>query len=272
MNDFKLCNGDCLEEMDRIPDASVDMILTDLPYGTTRAKWDKRIKLHPLFKCFKRVIKENGAVCLFGQEPFSSMLRMSGKKYITYRYDWIWEKTSSGGFLNAHKKPLRSHEIISVFYGKSPTYNPQKFKISLEGGTCRERKNSKSKENGHFWGTVKNDGWKYVEDGTRFPRSVLHFSNWNGALFGNTDNAVKHPTQKPIDLLEYLIRTYTNEGETVLDSCMGSGSCGVACVQINRNFIGIEKDDTFYKNACEWIKEEQNKLDLFNEARNDAQT
>ena len=126
MNDFKLYNGDCLEEMDRIPDASVDMILTDLPYGTTQAEWDKRIKFHPLFKCFSRIIKENGAVCLFGQEPFSSMLRMSGKKYIPYRYDWIWEKTLAQGGLSASKRPLRAHENICVFSKKQAIYNAQK--------------------------------------------------------------------------------------------------------------------------------------------------
>lgn len=269
MNDFKLYNGDCLTEMNHIQDASVDMILTDLPYEMTNNQWDVLIPFEPLWNQYLRVIKKNGAIVLFGSEPFSTYLRLSQIKL--YRYDWIWEKTQITGFLNAHKMPLKSHEIISVFYKKAPVYNPQKTQCS-RNDISRKRYNSVIREKGTCsWNCIKNNNWIYIEDGSRFPRSVIKFSNWNGALFGNTDNAVKHPTQKPIPLLKYLIETYTNEGDTVLDSCMGSGSCGVACVQTNRNFVGIEKDDTFYKNACAWIKEEQNKLDLFNEARNDAQ-
>lgn len=264
---YHLYQGDCLNEMNRIQKNSIDMILTDLPYGTTRNRWDVLIPFEPLWSQYLRVIKENGAIVLFGSEPFSTFLRMSQIKL--YRYDWIWLKTLGSGFLNAHKMPLKSHEIISVFYKKPPTYNAQKTRKE-NTNIGREKTNSPSKEKGESnWGSYRPHAW--IEDGSRFPCSVIKFSNWNGALFGNTSHAVMHTTQKPIDLLKYLILTYTNENENVLDSCMGSGSCGVACVQTNRNFVGIEKDETFYKRACAWIKEEQNKLDLFNEARNDAQ-
>lgn len=265
INEFNIYQGDCLELMKDIPDRSVDMILCDLPYGMTKCKWDVVIPFEPLWNQYNRIIKENGAIVLFGSEPFSTILRSSNIK--NYKYDWIWIKTQPSNFFNAKKMPLRSHENVSVFYSKQPTYNPQKTIKKDVTGIGRTRHNSKNK--------IKNSGYpsgntgkvseeaglnySYTENGSRYPIDVVYFSNWNGIVYGNAKNAVKHSTQKPIQLLEYLIKTYTNEGEIVLDNCMGSGSTGVACAKTNRKFIGIELDETFFKIAKERI---ENSLDV----------
>lgn len=234
-----MLHGDCLELMKNIPDKSVDMVLCDLPYGTTRNSWDTVIPFVPLWELYKRIIKSNGAICLFGSEPFSTALRASNLRM--YRYDWIWEKTLPQGFLNSHKMPLRATENISVFYKKLPLYNPQ-----MKDGEPYDkgiRKASCTTNYGDFGETIAKN-----KTGRRFPTNVLVFSN------GNHKN-ILHPTQKPVALLEYLIKTYTNEGETVLDNAAGSGSTGVACVNTNRNFIGIELDENYFQIAKNRINE-----------------
>ena len=239
-----LRKGDCLKLMKNIPDKSIDMILCDLPYGTTHCKWDTIIPFEPLWEQYNRIIKDNGAILLFSSQPFTTDLINSNRKM--FRYEIIWEKTMPSGFLNANKMPLRAHENVIVFYKHLPTYNPIKSRPEKKNlrpiGSIRFN----SRNHHEQYGKYKNANYKYVEDGTRYPTDVIKFSNWNGSLFGNTKNATKHPTQKPVSLLEYLIKTYTNEGETVLDNCMGSGSTGVACVNTARNFIGIELDDTYF--------------------------
>jgi site-specific DNA-methyltransferase (adenine-specific) len=224
--------------MSNIQDKSIDMILCDLPYGTTQCKWDTVIPFEPLWKQYNRIIKDNGAIVLFGSEPFSSTLRLSNLKY--YKYDWIWDKVKGTGFLNARKQPMRNHEIISVFYKKQCLYNPQK----TFGHNMKKSYRSKDLQT-EVYGEMKNDyTYKSTE---RYPRSIQVFST-------DTQNSSLHPTQKPVALLEYMIKTYTNEGETVLDNCMGSGSTGVAAKNLHRKFIGIEKNDTYFKIAEERIK------------------
>lgn len=219
--------------MKDIPDMSVDCIITDLPYGTTQCKWDSIIPFEPLWKQYNRIIKENGAIVLFGTEPFSSHLRLSNLK--NYKYDWIWDKVKGTGFLNAKRQPMRNHELISVFYKKQCTYNPQKTYGH------KKKKSYRSKDlQTDVYGEMKND---YTYESTeRYPRSIQVFST-------DTQNSSLHPTQKPVVLIEYLIKTYTNEGEIVLDSCMGSGTCGVACRNLNRRFIGIEMDEKYFNIA-----------------------
>jgi site-specific DNA-methyltransferase (adenine-specific) len=235
--------GDCLEKMKNIPDRSIDLVLTDPPYGTTACKWDNVIPFEPMWEQLKRIIKPNGAICLFGSEPFSSHLRLSNLKM--FKYDWIYEKDNGTNFLNAKFQPFKVHEIISVFSGSASSFSrkgnmnyfPQKsFGHKKYSGT-----NKKSSMTYHSCPDNH-----YIEnlDGSRFPRSCVKF---------NTERGM-HPTQKPVALLEYLIKTYTLEGETVLDFTMGSGSTGVACKNLNRNFIGIEKDETYFNIAKKRIE------------------
>ena len=246
---MQLIHGDCLEKMKEIPDKSIDMILCDLPYGLTRCDWDIPIDMESLWNQYKRIIKDHGAILLFSIQPFTSDLVQSNRKM--FRYEIVWEKTQKTGFYNANKMPLKGHENILVFYKKLPVYNPIKRTISAQEakerivniGKTRQKKADRCVLYGHV------AAQDYTDDGTRYPHDVIHFSNWNGALFGKTDKATKHPTQKPIPLLEYLIKTYTNEGDTVLDNCMGSGSTGVACVNTGRDFIGIELDDNYFQIA-----------------------
>ena len=237
---YKLYNGDCLEIMDKLikDNIKVDCILTDPPYGTTACKWDSVVLFSDMWQRINKIIKPNGAIVLFGSEPFSSSLRMSNIK--EYRYDWIWEKSYSVGFMNANKMPLRKTENISVFYKKLPTYNPQGV---VEINKIQKRK--KDKET-----TVYNDmGLKdgaYIQKLTNYPSNIIKTSKKEKTM---------HPTQKPIELLEYLIKTYTNENETVLDFTMGSGSTGVACINTNRKFIGIEIDGEYFEIAKNRIEE-----------------
>lgn len=236
---MKLLHGDCLELMKQIEDKSIDMILCDLPYGTTACKWDSIIPFDKLWEQYERITKDNGAIVLFGSEPFSSQLRMSNLKM--YRYDWIWQKTVASNFALSKKQPQKKHENIMVFYKKQPTYNPQmeKGKVYIDKRSNGTRNVVVGAESNFKRQPIKNEG-------TRYPSSIQKFSN------GNNKNV--HPTQKPVALLEYLIKTYTNKGETVLDNCMGSGSTGVACVNTNRNFIGIELDENYFNIAKERIK------------------
>ena len=240
MNSIELWQGDCLELMKNIPDGSVDLILTDPPYGTTNCRWDTIIPFDPMWEQMKRIIKPNGAICLFGGEPFSSALRMSNIK--NFKYDWYWQKTTPTGFLNAKKQPLRNIETISVFYSKQPIYNPQKThghkrKVSL----AKHKQNCKKAEEYNDYNLASYDSTE------RYPTQTLQFKT-------DRQKSALHPTQKPVALLEYLIRTYTNEGETVLDFTMGSGSTGVACVNTNRRFIGIELDEGYFNIAKERIE------------------
>lgn len=231
---IKLYNNDCLKILPTLPDHSVDMILADLPYGTTRNKWDSVIPIDLLWKQYTRLLKVGGVVALFGDEPFSSSLRLSNSKW--YRYDWYWIKNRGTGFLNAKRMPLKAVETISIFYPKLPLYNPQMTK----GKPYKARSNSHSNNYGKYKVKVSTEN----NSGTRYPVNAIHFDKVSRTI---------HPTQKPVDLLEYLIKTYTNEGMTVLDNVMGSGSTGVACKNLNRNFIGIEKDPDYFKLAEERI-------------------
>lgn len=236
--------GDCLELMKDISDKSIDMILCDLPYGTTRNKWDSVIPLDKLWKQYERIIKENGAIVLFSAEPFTSLLITSNMQ--RFRYDLIWAKTQGSDFLNANRKPLRSHENICVFYKKQPTYNPQK----TEGKPYKAKSGETTSSNfGKFNGNHHTEN----KDGKRCPLTVLNFS-------GEHNNGKQHPTQKPVALLEYLIKTYTNEGDVVLDNCMGSGSTCVACVNTNRNYIGFEKEPKYFEIAKERLNDTKNKV------------
>ena len=237
MEKIKLMQGDCLELMKGIADKSVDMVLCDLPYGTTQNKWDSVIPLDLMWSQYERIIKDNGAMVLFSAEPFTSLLIASNIK--SFRYDLIWSKPQGSDFLNANRKPLRSHENICVFYKKQPTYNAQK----TDGKPYKAKSGDTTTSNfGKFNGSYHTEN----ADGKRCPLTVLKFS-------GEHNKGKVHPTQKPVALLEYLIKTYTNEGETVLDNTMGSGSTGVACLNTNRRFIGIELDETYFNIAKERI-------------------
>jgi len=231
---MQLIHGDCLEKMKDIPDKSIDMILCDLPYGTTSCKWDVVIPFEPLWAQYKRIIKDRGAIVLFGSEPFSSYLRMSNIKQ--YKYDWIWDKKKGGNIMNLKQQPYKVHEIISVFAGGN--YYP----IMTEQKPRTGKTYSAGEANGiNHYGDLRHYDKK-------FPKSILEISNAN-------QKGKVHPTQKPVALLEYLIKTYTLEGETVLDNCMGSGSTGIACINTKRNFIGIEKDDKYFEIAKKRIEE-----------------
>lgn len=230
-----LIHGDCLEQMKNIPEGSVDLILCDLPYGTTACKWDNIIPFDPLWEQYKRVIKKNGAIVLFGSGMFTASLMCSNKKM--WKYNLIWEKTTPTGFLNAKIMPLRSHEDICVFCEGKTTYNPQKtYGHKRKVSTADHKRNCIATEDYGKHGFVSYDSTE------RYPKSVLTFKT-------DRQKCALHPTQKPVALLEYLIRTYSNEGETVLDNCMGSGSTGVACVNTGRNFIGIELDQKYFETS-----------------------
>ena len=233
---IELYNGDCLELMKNIPDKSIDMILCDLPYGTTRNKWDSIIPLDKLWVRYNRIIKDNGAIVLFAQTPFDKVLGTSNLRLL--RYEWIWEKEQGTGFLNAKKMPMKKHENILVFYKKLPTYNPQ----MREGKPYKNTRSDKNLRCSNY-GSAK-ECFVKVEHIGRYPISILNFER---------DKEKLHTTQKPVALLEYLIKTYTNENETVLDNCMGSGSTGIACINTNRNFIGIELDNNYFNIAKERI-------------------
>lgn len=231
-----LYQGDCLEEMKKIPDGSIDMILCDLPYGTTaRNKWDNVIDFEKLWAQYDRVAKKNAAVVLFASQPFT--IKLGASNVDNLKYEWIWVKDNTTGFQNANRMPMKNHEDILVFYRSQPTYNPQ--------GLIPHKKIKKRYSVGTNYNDIT-DG--QVQEYTNYPNQILEFGIDRGS------NRF-HPTQKPVLLLEYLINTYTNTGETVLDNCMGSGSTGVACVNTGRRFVGIELDEKYYGVACTRIKE-----------------
>ena len=259
----KIYNEDCLSWMQRVPNESIDCIICDLPYGTTELEWDKPIPFVPLWAQYERVIKQNGAIILFSTQPFTTDLINSNRKL--FRYEIIYKKTQATGFFNAKKCPLRIHENILVFYKHLPTYNP--IKSIKEGADIgRTRKNVSDKITGAFMGRVgknKTESWVYKDDGTRYPTDVIEFSNWNGSLFGKKYNAVKHPTQKPVQLIEYLIKTYSNEGDLIMDNCIGSGTTAIACIRTNRKFLGCEINKDYYQLALSRIEEEKRQPRLF---------
>jgi len=235
LSKHELILGDCLEELKKISDKSVDLVLTDPPYGTTACKWDSVIPFEPMWNQLKRVIKDNSAIALFGCEPFSSNLRMSNIN--NYKYDWLWNKKAFSNQMMAKKQPLRIVENIIIFNSK--IYKPQNLKkinkITKQG----------SKITDNIGGGLRKK--QYFQEYTNYPRNILEFSK---------DKPSQHPTQKPVALLEYLIKTYTNENDTVLDFTMGSGSTGVAAKNLNRKFIGIEKDQNYFniaKNRIEGV-------------------
>lgn len=235
-----LKKGDCLELMKDIPDGSVDMILCDLPYGTTSCAWDEIIPFDKLWEQYERVIKDNGAIVLTAKQPFTSELVKSNIKL--FRYEVIWEKDKGTDFGNSNKKILNAHENILFFYKKQPTYN----KVMFKGKPYTKKNNRNNGEDDLNFKSDNSGIW--INKGERTPKSVLKFARDNIHAGKNL-----HPTQKPVALFEYLIKTYTNEGETVLDNCMGSGTTGVACKNLNRNFIGYELDDEYFEIAKERI-------------------
>ena len=237
--ELTLWQGDCLELMKNIPNDSIDAIICDPPYQITNCKWDSIIPLEPMWEHLKRVIKPNGAIVLFGAEPFSSALRMSNLKW--FKYDWVWEKTQATGYFNAKKRPLAAHEMIHVFYQKQCTYNPQKTQGHKPINSYTKRKEVVNKT--QVYGKVNKD----VSGGgetDRFPRSVQAFKSDKQI---NKNNGMIHPTQKPLALMKYLVKTYTNEGDVVLDFAAGSFTTGVACKNTNRKFIGIELDENYFE-------------------------
>lgn len=222
--------GDCLEVMKSIPDSSIDLILCDLPYGTTRNKWDSVISFDDLWREYGRIC--SGPIVLTASQPFTSALVMSNTKW--FRHNWVWKKTAATGHLNAKRMPMKQHEDVLVFCRDAPTYNPQ--------GLTPYNKFTSRGSNGTNFG---NSGKENFQEWTNYPRSVLEFSN---------DAKPVHPTQKPLALMEYLILTYSNPSAVVLDNCMGSGTTGVACINTGRNFIGIEKDSNYFELATKRIE------------------
>lgn len=270
---MRLIQGDCLEVMPELVDEGVrvDLILTDPPYGTTRCKWDNIIPLDKMWECINDLTNNNTPILLFGSEPFSSYLRTSNIK--NYRYDWIWLKNSTGMFLLAKKMPMKYHELISVFYRKLPLYNPQfreysehsteKSDAELAKTQARRRKDFLCESiAGRHDEYMKNNYIAPKIDKKRgaYPKNEIYFKIDKNVRNGKT--RTYHPTVKPVPLLEYLIKTYTNKGDFVLDFTMGSGSTGVACLNTGRDFIGIELDKNYFQIASDRIKEEQKQSSL----------
>lgn len=235
----KVYNEDCLEGMKRIPDKSIDMVLCDLPYGTTQNKWDSILPFDRLWKQYKRVLKDNGATVLFASQPFTSLLITSNLR--DYKYTWVWDKVNKfSGHLNAKKQPLRITEDIVLFYSQQPTYNP----IMVKGDPYTAiSKGGKSSNYG-----LQDDGIITVNNGDYYPKNIISIKGDERGSEGRI-----HPTQKPVALCEYLICTYTNEGEIVLDNCMGSGTMAIAAINTNRNYIGFEKEERYYNIILERI-------------------
>ena len=241
----KVIHGDCLEVMPTLPDKSIDMILCDLPYGTTACKWDTIIPFEPLWKEYKRLIKDNGAIVLTASQPFTSALVMSNPDM--FRYDWVWEKSYSTGFMNANKMPLKNTENVLVFYKNLPVYNPQ-GRVKVDKKQVRKR----DKETTIYADMGLRDG-EYIQEYSNYPKQIIKTFYKEQTM---------HPTQKPVALFEYLIKTYTNKGETVLDNCIGSGTTAIACINTNRNFIGIEKEEKYVGIARKRIAEHQRQMSI----------
>jgi len=245
MEDIQLIHGECLEEMDKLikQGIKVDLVLTDPPYGTTQCKWDIIIPFEPMWERINKLISsERTPIVLFGNEPFSSCLRTSNIK--NYKYDWTWRKDKATGHLNAKRQPMRRNELISVFYSKQCLYNPQLHKKPKENirPATTKRKNISN------YGSMDKESVRGIPIDMSYPTELLEFRG----CFGDKGKSL-HPTQKPVDLMEYLIKTYTNENDLVLDFTMGSGTTGVACKNLHRKFIGIEKEEKYYNIANERI-------------------
>lgn len=234
--------GDCLEKMKEITDGSVDMVMADLPYGTTQNKWDSVIPLEPLWREYRRVCKPSAAIVLTASQPFTSALVMSN--LTAFKYDWCWRKPKGTGHLNAKKQPMRDKEDVLVFYREQCTYNPQ-FTAGTPYKDKAGKDHSASTSMTGSYGAYTN--YREDNDGKRYPKQVIEF--------GVVERGTQHPTQKPVALMEYLIRTYTNEGQTVLDNTMGSGTTGVACANTGRQFIGIERDEAYFAIAKKRIED-----------------
>jgi len=247
----RIYNMDCLEGMKQIPDGTIDAVICDLPYGTTECEWDSVIPLDKLWEQYNRITKPTAPIVLFGSEPFSTMLRMSNLK--NYRYDWIWLKSLGANPLLCKKQPMKYHEVISVFYRRLPTYNPIMTKGEMRNKIPQTFGNKKDELYGGNLSSFK--GIDNIND-DYYPRSYQYFPN--------ADQKDKfHPTQKPVDLLRYLVLTYTNEGDTVLDNCMGSGTTAIACIKEKRHFIGFELNKEYFDKACKRIDNESRQLTLF---------
>lgn len=244
----KIYLGDCIELMKEIPDRSIDCIICDLPYGTTACAWDNVIPFDKLWEQYKRIAKPNAPIVLFGNEPFSTFLRISNIK--NWKYDWIWDKKMKGGFLNAKKRPLKQYEIISVFSYGNCVYNPQMTK-----GLFRN-KSSYNKRDGNGDGVYGKFRNIETENDIYYPSNILEYSN-------AAQKGKMHPTQKPVELIRYLIRTYTNEGDLILDNCIGSGTTAVAAIKEKRHFIGMELNKEYYDIACKRVKDELSNPALF---------
>ena len=236
---MQLFQGDCLDIMAKLPESSVDMVMCDLPYGTTQNKWDSCISMPQLWEQYFRVVKKSGAMVFTAQAPFDKVLGESQLSIL--KYEWIWEKTKATGHLNAKKQPMKAHENVLVFYREQCTYNPQK----TAGVPYVGAGGASKKDNYGDFAAVREGS----ADGSRYPRSVLKFPHESKPL---------HPTAKPVPLMEYFIRTYTNPGETVLDNCMGSGTTGVACLNLGRGFIGIENDPMYFQIAKQRLESWKN--------------
>ena len=239
---YKLYKGDCLELMKNIRDKSIDCIICDLPYGvTSKNKWDTIIPYEPLWKEYKRIIKDNGPIILFGQDKFTAKTMLSNEKM--HRYNLIWNKVLTSGFLNAGRMPLREHEDIMIFYKKLPTYNPQFTEGKPLHGMGEKFKKVKNNNNNYNdFNSCNNPSANREGDTKKYPKSILTFPR-------PASSKMLHPTEKPVELLEYLIKTYSNENDVILDNCMGSGSTGVAALNTNRRFIGIELDEKYFNIA-----------------------
>lgn len=236
----KIYNEDCLIGMVKIEDKSVDMILCDLPYGTTQCKWDIVLPFDKLWEQYNRIIKDNGVIVLFSKQPFTSDLVNSNRDM--FRYELIWEKTRAGNSMQVKNQPSAIHENIEVFYKKQPTYNDLKFKVDEKYIDKRKSIRDSYYKSEHYSGVMK----RKADDGMRHPQSILPFNSvWHKNM---------HPTEKPVELFEWLINSYTNEGDLVLDNCIGSGTTAIACINTNRNYIGFEKEKEYYEMCMERIE------------------
>lgn len=252
----KIYHGDCLELMPQIASGSIDMILCDLPYGTTACKWDTIIPFDKLWEQYKRIIKENGVIALFGSEPFSSHLRISNIE--NYKYDLYWNKNQPSGALLAKKQPMRAVETISIFYKKQPLYIPK-----MTQRTDEELKRFSKKSVNSTSTEIDGRAYSYTRDREngklKYPNNILIYD----CVFNRSKIKTKHPTQKPVPLFEYLINTYTKENEIILDNCIGSGTTAIACINTNRNYIGIEKERKYFDIAEKRISAAKNQIKLF---------
>ncbi len=242
----KIIHGDCLEEMKCIVDKSIDMILCDLPYGTTQNKWDSIIDLKKLWEQYERIIKDKGVIVLTSQDKFTAKLILSNEEI--HKYNLVWNKVLTSGFLNANRMPLRIHEDICIFYKKQPTYNPQKFK----GNKNHSKGSMKTEVNNNYGEYGKVDNVEVLGN-MKHPQSIITFQKPH-------PSKSLHPTEKPIKLFEWLIKTYSNEGDIVLDNCAGSGTTGIACINTNRSYILIEKEEKYFEIIKKRIEENSHKV------------